>query len=208
MEAISVVAWSKNLTRCVLGVGLCAAFVFVCHAQPSTTPAPRQQSRPATPADEAAQREKIWNSPNMLRARAWLHDYCSKSARITPEMAKKYQEELANMTPTQMELWLLKFDHAEEQRQQQYAAFQAANQAGMQRAMAANRAAQQSLSDFNQEQSQAAGEEQQRLNEQAEFRQNMIQENMPEPMGPYYPYPVGAGLYGGYGGGLHFHYHY
>jgi hypothetical protein len=144
----------------------------------------------------------------MLRARAWLHDYCSKSARITPEMAKKYQDELANMTPTQMELWLLKFDHAEEQKQQQIAAFQQANQFGMQRAMAANRATQQSLSDFNQEQTAAAGEEQQQLNEQAEYRQSNAQENMPEPMGPYYPYPVGSGLYGGYGGGLHFHYHY
>jgi hypothetical protein len=207
MEVIPVLSRSNNVTRCVVGVGLCTAFVFVCHAQ-TPNPAPRQPSRPSSPTDAAAQREKIWNSPNMLRARAWLHDYCSKSARITPEMAKKYQEELENMTPTQMELWLLKFDHAEEMKQQQIAAFQQANQFGMQRAMAANRASQKSLSNFDQEQNKAADEEQQRINEQTEFRQSEIQNNQPEPMGPYYPYPVGSGPYGGYGGDLHFHYHY
>ena len=35
------------------------------------------QAPPRTSGSEQAEREKIWNSPNMLRARAWLQDYCS-----------------------------------------------------------------------------------------------------------------------------------
>lgn len=141
----------------------------------------------------------------MLRARAWLQDYCSKSARITPEMAKRYQTELANLTPTQMELWLLKFDHAEEQKQQQTAFFQQANEIGLKQAAAAHRATQRSLSEFDQEQTQAANQEEQQIQEQREFSQSEVQENQPAPMGAYYPYPAG---WNPGNGGLHLHYHY
>ena len=103
-----------------------------------------------SPAEINAEREKIWNSSDMLCARAWLKDYCSKSAKVTPEMAKQYETELANMSPNQLRLWLLKFDEDEQQRQQQYAMFQQQNAAGLQQAMATHKQTQQAYSALNQ----------------------------------------------------------
>ena len=71
--------------------------------QPATTFVPGKSSTTAQAAMDA-EREQIWNSPDMLRARAWLKDYCSKSAKVTPELAKEYETELANMTPKQMKI--------------------------------------------------------------------------------------------------------
>jgi hypothetical protein len=197
---------SHKFVISVVVVCLCSYFVLVGRAQ-----TPNQASRPPAPPklspEQLAEREKIWNSPNMLRARAWLHDYCSKSAKVTPDMAKRYQDELANMTPSQMELWLLKFDHEEAQRQQQYSFFQQANTFGMQRAQAANQAAKQSLAEFNQDQSKAAVDAQQQMDEQREFRQSEAANNLPQPMGPSpYLYP-GYSWMLGHPGGIHYHYH-
>jgi hypothetical protein len=168
----------------------------VTHAQ-----APAQGPTRTSGAD-AAEREKIWNSPNMLRARAWLQDYCSKSAKVTPEMAKKYQSELEHMSAAQLQLWLLKFDHEEEQRQQQHAFWQQAHSQNLSRAMAATQAARQSYATINQEQSEAAGVAQQQINEQQEFTQSEQLNKQLESVGPY---PYGY-LNPGYGG-IHFHYH-
>lgn len=161
-----------------------------------TQPAPT-----ASAANADRQREQIWNSPNMLRARAWLQDYCSKSAKITPEQGKKYMDELANMTPSQMELWLLKFDHEEQQRQQQYSLWSQAHAAGLSRAMAANQVTQQAYAAINRGENEAAGEEQQQLEEQKQFSQSMTEGKTLEEVGPYGPLS-----YPGYGG-IHYHYH-
>src|SRR3954451_15450805 len=108
--------------------------------------------KPTTTSQEnvQAERDQIWNSADMLRARAWLKDYCSKSAKVTPEMAKQYESELANMSPNQMRLYLMKFDEEEQQRQQQYAMFQQANTAGLQEAVAAHRQTQKGYAAMNQ----------------------------------------------------------
>jgi hypothetical protein len=159
-----------------------------------------QQS--TNPANLEAQREQIWNRPDMLRARAWLQDYCSKSPKVTPELGKKYMRELANMTPSQMEVWLLKFDHEEEQRQQHYAIWQQAHAAGLSQALAANRATQQAYANINQEENQAAGVAQQQIDQQAQDAQNMAEDKQFNPaIGPYAPYG-----YAGYGG-VHYHFH-
>jgi hypothetical protein len=148
-----------------------------------------------------AEREQIWNSPNMLRARAWLAEYCKTSAKVTPEMAKHYQDELAKMTPSQLKLWLLRFDHAEEQLQQRQALWQQAHDLSLRQALAANQATQRAYAAINQGENAAAGEEQQQLNIQAQDRENMAEAKQLESMGPY----PGAG-YPGWGG-IHYHYH-
>jgi hypothetical protein len=174
-------------------------------------------SNAAVPADAAAmeaEKEQIWNSPDMLRARAWLKDYCSKSVKVTPEMAKQYEAELASMTPNQMRIWLMKFDEQEQQRQQQTAMFQQHNEYLMQRAMAAHRQTQQGYAAMNQAESSAAQNAEQQINEQrAQAQQN--QENKQLDQTPYYGGPYGGYFYGaspGYGpwnggGGVHYHYH-
>ena len=184
-------------------VGLFCMAVVVGHAQSPgrAGTAPTASAQSGSSAAMSAEREQIWNSPNMLRARAWLQDYCSKSARVTPEMARQYQTELQNMTPAQLKLWLLKFDHEEEQRQQQYAVFQQAHSRALSQAMAADRATQQSYAAINREQSQAAGEEQQQLNEQQQAEQTEQENKQIESAGPYGPY--GSPGYGG----VHYHFH-
>jgi hypothetical protein len=176
--------------------------------------APAGAAVPASAATVDAEKEEIWNSPDMLRARAWLKDYCSKSVKVTPEMAKQYESELANMTPNQMRIWLMKFDEEEQQRQQQNTFFQQQNEYMMQRAMAAHRQTQQAYSALSQAQSAAAQNAQQQFTEQREQAQQN-QENKQLNQTPYYGGPYGGafnGPYGGYGpwnygGGVHYHYH-
>jgi hypothetical protein len=66
-----------------------------------------------------AEREKIWTSPEMLSARAWLETYFERSAKISDEQAKKYMDELKTMFPDQMQIWLMKFQADRESRKQQ-----------------------------------------------------------------------------------------
>jgi hypothetical protein len=151
----------------------------------------------------AADREQIWNSPNMLRARAWIQDYFSKSAKVTPEEARTYMRELENLTPVQMKLWLIKFDHEEEQRQQQYAFWQQTHAANLAQARAINQATQRAYADINREETEAAVQAQQQINEQRQASQEMAADKQLETYGRPY------GIYGNpYGyGELHYHYH-
>lgn len=159
---------------------------------------------PATQAELQAEREQIWDSPDMLRARAWLKDYCSKSAKVTPEMAKQYETELTNMTPNQMRLWLMKFDEQEQQRQQQWSMFEQYNSAGLQRAAAYRQQTKQGYAAINQAESAAAQGTQQQLNEQREADQDVQENRQLYNSGPYeYPYSYGPWGYGG----IHYHYH-
>ena len=50
-------------------------------ATPAAAPAPYHAGANAA---QDAERAKIWESPQMLRARAWVKDYTSHSAKITP----------------------------------------------------------------------------------------------------------------------------
>jgi hypothetical protein len=169
----------------------------------STAAAELVLENPKSMSPESA---KIWNSPEMLRARAWLYDRISKSAKITPEAGRKYIQVLENMTPDEMQLWLMKFEEEEEQRQGQYAFWQQSQQALAQRAMAVNRATQQAYANINQAETASALQEQGQLNEQAEMRQNRAFENQFMPYGPYPYSPYGYGANPGYGG-IHYHYH-
>ncbi len=180
-----------------------ATVVFAQTQQPLTRKAVAQELV-GEPANMDAERAKIWNSPNMLRARAWLYDHISKSAKITPEESKKYVTELENLTPAQMKLWLLKFDHEEQQRQQQYTFWQQGQQVLAGQAVAAHRATQQAYANINREETAAAEQEQGQLNEQAAARQERSLDNQFAPFGPYGPY--GYGFHPGYGG-IHYHYH-
>ncbi|MEO2047432.1 MAG: hypothetical protein ABGX16_12775 [Pirellulales bacterium] len=55
------------------------------------------------------EREKVWNSSEMLSARAWLETYFERSAKISDAQAKKYLDGLRTLYPNQMKLWLIKF---------------------------------------------------------------------------------------------------
>jgi hypothetical protein len=189
-----------------LVMALCCVAAINAHAQTpqSTAAAELVLESPKNMSPESA---KIWNSPQMLRARAWLYDRISKSAKIPPAEGAKYIKVLENMTPDEMKLWLMKFDEEEEQRQGQYAFWQQSQQALAQQGMAVNRATQQAYANINKEETASAEQEQGQLNEQAAIRQDRGFENQFVPYGayPYSPYG-GYGMYPG-NGGIHYHYH-
>jgi hypothetical protein len=196
---------------------ICAVAELAAYAQAprptKTTAAPATTSPTAAATAQSAaatnaEREQIWNSPNMLRARAWLQEYCARSAKYTPEEKQQYMTELQNLSPMQMKLWLLKFDQEEESRQQQYSFWEQAHNAALSRAMAAEQATQKSYSVINREENQAAAGDQQQLNQQAADVQSNEQTKQLEGSGPYGPF--GANGYGPYGagyGGIHYHFH-
>ena len=188
-----------------MAIAVCLAAVLSSRAQapnPLNQAGAPAKAKAGPPASMDAQREQIWNSPDMLRARAWLQDYCSKSAKVTPEEAKTYMTELQNLTPTQMKLWLLKFDEQEEARQQKYAFWQQSHAAGVSRAVQANQNTQKAFSSITQGETEAATEAQQQINEQTQFQQNEAMNNQVQPIGPY-----GAGGYFPVYGGVHYHTH-
>jgi hypothetical protein len=178
-----------------------------------------------------AERAKVWNSPQMLRARAWLQDYCARSAKVTPEEAQQYMDELERLTPTQMKLWLLKFQEHEEVIEQQQAAFNMQRQAGVKQAAAVNQATQQAYADINAGETAKAESAEQSIQNTNQFAQQMSAQlsadrdyratlnSLPwgmawanqTPWGPYAGYPMGTGPYGPVGGGgaaPHYHVHY
>jgi hypothetical protein len=158
----------------------------------STTPSAAAPSTTTADSGTAAEREKIWNSPTMLRARAWVQDYCSKSAKITPEEAKEYMTELENLSPKQMKLWLLKFQHEEEMIDQQQAAFEQSRQAAINQAISVNQATQHAYNDINREETLGAEEAQQSINTEQNqaFERGLDKEES-----------LNSHPYGGYGGG-------
>jgi len=207
------------LMLAVVGV----SFAKVAFSQ-SAAPATTVPAKPATPAAAPApyhaganaamdaEREKIWESPQMLRARAWVKDYCAHSAKITPAEAKEYEAELANLSPKQMKLWLLKFQHEEEMIQQQQAMFNSSRQADVKQAMAVHQQMKQSYANINADANKAAQTEEDSIKQEQEFAQeDGLQKNADRDAAatdmltqPFFGY----GGYGGYGyGGVHYHFH-
>lgn len=192
----------------VIVVVSCFALALASNAQTrptATTPGLTIQSTTAAPkANSAMSAEQlaVWNSPNMLRARAWLQEYCNTSKNCKPGDYEKYAAELENMSPTQMKLWLMKFDEEEDQKKQQRAFYQQAQSTMLSQAKAADKATQQSYAAIEKEETKAANEDQSQLNEQ---KQNVQQMQDDKQMGPYTPY--GQGYYPGVGDGLHYHFH-
>ena len=178
--------------------------------KPAATTAPATYAKPNASVD--AQREKIWDSPQMLRARAWVKDYCAHSAKISPAEAKEYEAELANLSPKQMKLWLLKFQHEEEMIQQQQQAFNQSRQADVSQAKAVHQQMQQAYSNINADETKAAQTAEGSVKQQQEFAQeNSLQKTADQDAAAtdlMTPFFGGYGGYGGYGyGGVHYHFH-
>lgn len=164
--------------------------------KPAAAPAPATKQTPMTPEQTA-----VWNSPNMLRARAWLIEYCSTSKNCQPGDAEKYMAELEHMSPTQMKLWLMKFDEEEDQKKQQRAFYQQTQATVLKQAKATDIATQKSYGEIEAEETASANQEQSQIEEQEENEQQNQDEKQ---MGPYSRY--GQGYYPG-GGGVHYHFH-
>jgi hypothetical protein len=187
--------------RTAISIGLMLlTFVTWASRGEGAEPSP-SAAAPSKAQDNAAieaQRQKIWNSAPMLRARAWLEDYFETSAKITPAEAQEYREHLAAMTPVQMKLWLLKFEEEEQGRKQVQAVWQQGQQAAVaQDAVAVPQQA--AAGSLNSPVTAAAAQQQRRMAAQRELENQMIlQQQSQGPYGyghydPYYGYrPYGA----------------
>jgi hypothetical protein len=154
------------------------------------------QAKPDDPATVEAERQKIWNSEPMLRARAWLEDYFTKAAKVTPKEAQEYREHLQAMTPVQMRLWLLKFEEEEQRRKQAEAAWQQARQFELSQNEAALQRQQQALANSG---ASGAGLQDEQGSQRNLQNQMILQQKYGAPFGygPYRVYPYGGyPLYG------------
>lgn len=95
-------------------VSICHAILFLALLPLSFCLA--QQSPESAKVD--AEREKIWNSREMLEARAHLDLYFKRSAKITPEQAEEYMTDLKAKSPEQMQIWLIQHQEQRAQVQQ------------------------------------------------------------------------------------------
>lgn len=81
-----------------------------------TAPSSPAGSQSASPSDEEleAERLKLWNSPEMTAARAWMKDYFARSRAITPEIARTYLSQVEKLPPELMKEWLTRFQRDRE----------------------------------------------------------------------------------------------
>jgi hypothetical protein len=219
----------------VATVALVCEFGPTAHAQISSSTAASRSSAPSTtiaastgePAMDP-ERQQVWNSPEMLRARAWLAEYSKNTESLGEAETAKRMSTLANMTPDEMKLFTIRHEHEYQQQKKQAAAiqklhetalqqataaaeaqkwwYQNVHKAELQQAVAVNKGAQQSLADISSEENAAAGQAESEINTENAEEQAAGQERMGE-MNAFNP---GVGLpYGGYGpiGGYHYHFH-
>lgn len=195
-------------------------------AKTSSDFAHAQSSSAASSSD--AEREAAWNSPEMLRARAWVSDYTKNSGVMSEVEAAQHMQAMMSMTPQQMKLFAMMHDsttkghpaahtqqvhtQALQSAQQAVAAqqwwMQNVHKAEMQRAMQANQATQQAYSNISSEETAAANQEESQLKaEQAAAQENqdakLDELNSPALDSVNYPYQ-----WGGYPGtNYHFHFY-
>jgi hypothetical protein len=204
---------STKTAAALLLVFTAAALARVASSQtPAPAPYPNASTQGMSP-----EQLKIWNSPTMLRARAWVQEYCQRSARITPEEANQYMAEMEHMTPTQMKLWLLKFDEEEENIRQQQADFNTARQADVRRGNSVDQATQHAFADINHDETAAAQNAQQSLNSERDAEQDRLLQKSADrdsaatalATRPLYMggYPYGYSRWGAYPAANEVHYH-
>lgn len=184
----------------------------------------------ATGSSASAERDAAWNSPDMLRARAWVADHVKtgqENQTMSEVEAAQHMQAMMDMTPQQMKLFAAMHAHTTKsnpttqahqahahaaQSAQQAAAAQQwwmnnVHKAEMQRAMQANNATQQAYNNINEEESAAANQEQAHLRAEQQAATENQQSKMDDLNSPYldqmnYPY-----LWGGGYGGTHYHFH-
>ena len=154
--------------------------------QVSTKPAQAAGKHPSPSGGMAAadtareERDKIWNSPEMKKARAWVDDYLRVTNKYTPEQKAAYKKHLASLTAPQMEMWLMRFEHDQDVAKRRESGFQAARNAGLARDEAAIKQNQKELSDIEKGENTAAADEEKRLKSEQTFARSMYKQKQRE----------------------------
>ena len=166
----------------------------------SSTTAKPKSSKDSAASDQAA-REKIWNSAEMLRARAWVDEYLSVTKEYTPEQKAEYKKHLAMLTAPQMELWLMRYKHDRVAAKKQETSSRTARSAAISRDQAEIKQNQKSLRDIEKGENTAAANEEKRLKSEQTFARSMYKQKQRESSRMLEEYSSG-GFGWGFGGGF------
>lgn len=145
----------------------------------ATAPSSTQSSTPtdgstATPPGEVeVERVKIWNSPEMEQARAYIEGYALRSARFQPKDAAAYLAKLRQMSPADMKAWLERFKVKQASLARSAAVAKAGRQMAIDRALAEHEAVQQSYANLKLNQTAAAQMNDQRVEQQQQLGRQM-----------------------------------
>ncbi|MCC6494206.1 MAG: hypothetical protein IT424_14430 [Pirellulales bacterium] len=124
-------------------------------------------SNAATGGDEAAQRLEIWNSREMKDARDFIVQYSRRSVQFTPSEAQQYLARLEQMSAPELKSWLQRYQARRAQIARSTELARRARQQSVAQALQRIEGARQSAAKFNQNQTQAAEDARQRLQQQA-----------------------------------------
>lgn len=131
-----------------------------------------EPANPRAAPDEEAERLKIWNSPPMRQARAWLVEHAELSARI--EQKKDVQRQLAavqGMSASEMRAYLKEFNQRMAALKHGQAAASAARATAVSQALERQRKTREAFANFNAGQTRAANLMRDRLGAQLESKQ-------------------------------------
>ena len=84
-----------------------------------------------TSPEMKAKQQEIWQSREMIEARAWLEDHFRRSAQISDAQGKQYLASLESLPPDQMQIWLINFQREHNRQVQEGKSFREANRAKM-----------------------------------------------------------------------------
>ena len=113
-------------------------------------PAAKATTQSASRAEETAREEDVWNSKEMVEARAWLAQRSRVSKRFGPQEAKRYIEWLKEKSPEQQKDWLVWFNARRASLAQSDAVARAARQTAVDHALTRQQETQQAYANINQ----------------------------------------------------------
>ena len=115
----------------VLALSWFSASSLPCLAQwPGIPPLPTTGSQSVQLSPEQdKQRQEIWQSREMIEARAWLQDHFRRSAQISDVQGQQYLAALERLPPDQMQIWLVNFQREHSRQVQEGKSFRSMNRA-------------------------------------------------------------------------------
>lgn len=155
--------------------------------EPTAAPAPAVDAASAAPTNTTdayeggdaspeaidAQRAKIWNSPEMLEARAYVTEYGRRSRQFNAQAAEKYLANLSQFSPEQMEAWLQRYQARRTNLRKGEEAQQAARELSVRHALGRLDAVRQGYDNFNQGRNEGANIARDQLAERQQFSERM-----------------------------------
>lgn len=138
------------------GNGSPAASSAVSSAAPTAHGTPYPSGEQANDDEYGAQRDRIWNSSEMLEARQYILEYSRRSVQFGPREAQAYLARLKKLSPSDMTAWLQRFNARRAQIARGTAVAKMAREQSVSQALQRIEGARQAFDSIKQGQTQAA----------------------------------------------------